>query len=155
MDRSRLASLLATVFDTSFGTVWRVSEAVWKESFRHMRYESTRTWHPGLSLNRQKSTTALYEYVPMLHGTSGGSGPVVVRGLTREKGPHYETSFGRILRPARVAMREIALPSKDRPEHLEIFPFEGRRVCENLYKPRLDRDEQERLRQWARARKLL
>ncbi len=155
----RVSQLLNACIDMSFGTVWRIREELWKETFllqgQAYDLESTRHWHPGLSL-RVAPLTSVHEYVPMLHGSSGDGGPVVVRGLTREKAHDYPTSFGKIVRPAKVTVKAAtSLASDAKTKQLEGRMSDRTLVSGNLYKPRLDEDELEDLRTWAENRNLL
>ena len=155
----RLERLLQLCLDVSFGTVWRVREDLWRETFRahRQRYDEdgTRCWHPALSL-REQPVTSLHEYVPMLFGATGEHGPVVVRGLSYERGPAHPTSFGRILRPAPLSVREITSPAPDAPaDRLTGRWFERSRVSRNAHKPKLDQGELDDLRAWAQRRGLV
>lgn len=155
----RLSRLLDTCIDMSFGTVWRVREEIWKQSFRQQgqRYdwESDRKWHPGVSL-RSTPLTNVHEYAPMLHGSSGDHGPVVVRGLTHDVDSDYATSFGRIVRPAKVAFKDATSAARAVcKEDLEGRLIDRTLVSANLDKPRLTATELEDLRGWAKNRNLL
>jgi hypothetical protein len=155
----RIERLLQICLDVSLGTVWRVREDLWRETFRAQgqRYDEhgTRCWHPGLSL-REQPVSSLHEYVPMLFGATGEHGPVVVRGLSRERGPAHATSFGRILRPAHLSVRAMTSPPSDAPADRLTGPwFDRSRVSRNAHKPKLDQNELENLRAWAQRRGLI
>ena len=159
VQRKRVSQLLNACIDMTFGTVWRIREELWKETFwlqgQAYDLDSTRHWHPGLSL-RITPLTSVHEYIPMLHGSSGDEGPVVVRGLTREKAHDHPTSFGKIVRPAKVtAKAATSLASDVRKEQLEGRMSDRTLVSANLDKPRLDAAELEDLRRWAENRNLL
>lgn len=155
----RVERMLAVCVDVSFGTVWRVREDLWRDSFRQsgQRYDErgTRRWHPGLSM-RNQPPVSLHEFVPMLFGTTGDRGPVVVRGLSRELGPTHPAEFGRILRPAPFALREFVSPAVDAPRN-QLFGhwFDRMRIERNSYKPKLDGTELASLQTWAKDRGLL
>jgi hypothetical protein len=111
----------------------------------------SREWHPGVSL-RAAPLTFVNEFIPMLHGSSGDHGPVVARGLSREKGPNYPTSFGGIVRPARVCFKDASAKMRA-PGKRDL---EGRMICRspvsaNLDKPRLSEAELADLRSWAHS----
>ncbi len=155
----RLHRLLETCIDVSFGTVWRVREELWRERFREEGQpydeEGTRQWHPGISM-WESPLASLFEFLPMLHGSTGDHGPVVVRGLTRECGPAHPTSFGRIVRPARISAKEITSTCPDAQKNrLTGWMIYRRRVTANLHKPKLDQSELAELRSWAKRRGLL
>jgi len=159
VQKKRVMQLLNTHIDMSLGTVWRIREELWKETFllqgQAYDLESTRHWHPGLSL-RVAPLKSVHEYVPMLHGSSGAEGPVVVKGLTREKGSDYPTSFGKIVRPAKVTVKAAtSLASDAKRGQLEGRMSDRVLVCVNLDKPRLDEGELDNLRTWAENRNLL
>jgi hypothetical protein len=157
VQKKRLSRLLSACLDMSLGTVWRVRESLWKDCFRQQgqRYDSDREWHPGVSL-RVMPLTCVNEFIPMLHGTSGYHGPVVARGLSLEKGADHPTSFGGIVRPAKVCFKDANAHTQD-PENVDL---EGRMidrlpVSANLDKPRLSEAELADLRRWAEAHSLL
>ena len=155
----RVEQLLRLCLDTTFGTVWRVREDLWRETFRtvRQRYDEhgTRGWHPSVSL-REFPPTSLNEFIPMLHGTTGTAGPVVVRGLTPELGTAHPTSFGQIVRPAPIALREMTSPAPDAsPDGLTGYWSDHKRVASNSHKPKLDSEELDCLRAWATRRGIL
>lgn len=156
IQNKRLSAMLATCLDTSIGTLWRVREDIWVNQLRNaIRYRAQRKWHPGLSL-RRRSAASVYEYIPMLHGSSGRRGPVVVKGITREKGPDYDCSFGRIVRPAAILGRELVDAADEPP--FEIAPHSRlryRRVVQNCDKPRISDHELQSLKAWAKRRHLI
>ena len=152
----RLSAALAACFDTRMGTLWRVREDLWASQLAaFVEYEAKRQWHPGLSL-RSQPVTSVHEYIPMLHGTTGNGGPVVVKGITRHRGPDHATSFGRIIRPAAIAARETVedhgTAPPDMPDHDLLTK---RRVVPNHDKPRLDPSEMQALLKWAQEKVLL
>jgi hypothetical protein len=159
VQEKRLSQLLNACIDMSLGSVWRVNEKKWMEVFRQQGqpydWDSERKWHPGVSL-RTAPLTSLHEYIPMLHGSSGDRGPVVVRGLTRDKAPDHPTSFGKIVRPAKVMVKDATSSANDGAnEHLVGYMLDRNMVSANLDKPRLNETELEELRAWAQNRNLL
>lgn len=151
----RVRRLLAIAVDVSLGTVWRVREDVWDDRIRSYDHESTRMWHPGVSL-RLKPLVNLQEAIPLLHGTSGEQGPVVARGLTEECGPNHATSFGHLIRPAQVGADHLVEPDPSAdPRETDGPWFRRKRVAANLHKPRFDPSERAELESWARERGLL
>lgn len=155
--KDRLSRLLKACFDMALGTVWRVRESLWKDSFRQQGqpYDSNREWHPGVSL-RTAPLTCVNEYIPMLHGSSGDAGPVVARGLSRERGTQHPTSFGRILRPANISLKDPHLKERvSGSEKLEGRLIDRSPVSANLDKPRFNEEELADLRRWANSRNLL
>ena len=147
--------------DVSFGTVWRVREDFWQGAFAvaGQRYDegSLRRWHPGVSLRApDEPVHSPYDYVPLLHGTTGESGPVVARGLTKEQGPAHPTSFGRIVAPALAAVNDITRPAPDADADRPAGYWQDYKVISaNLDKPRFDPAETAALRAWAVRRRLL
>jgi hypothetical protein len=139
------------------GTLWRIREDLWASLFSgRASYKAKRQWHPGLSL-RLTPVESILEYIPMLHGTSGDQGPVVVKGVTRHRGPDYVTSFGHIVRPAPVSAREIieehrGVPPPDIPDYDPLVRW---RAVPNSDKPKLDEPEMQALAQWAKEKHLL
>jgi hypothetical protein len=154
---ARMSQLLAKCLDVGFGTLWRVREDFWLENLPTYDKESDRRWHPAISL-RLKPLQTLYEMVPVLHGTSGSQGPVVVRGLTKEKGLAYQTSFGG-LAPIPAAGHEFVqknlAPGVDGSRLFMQPPLAGRRICGNVDKPRCHLPELRQLRKWAKAKGLM
>lgn len=159
VQKKRISELLKTCVDMSFGSVWCIQETVWIKTFlkEGQRYDenSKRKWHPGVSL-RTTPLTSVYEYIPMLHGSSGDHGPVIVRGLTPNVDADYATSFGRIVRPAKVAVTDAtsSAPTVCK-EHLVGRMIDRSMVSANLHKPRLNEAELEDLRLWAKNRNLI
>jgi hypothetical protein len=155
---ARLAAALARCLDVSIGTVWRIREDAWRDYLAHYDGEK-RDWHPGLSV-RAEPVSSLYEMIPLLFGSSSWTGPVPVRGLTRERGPRSLTWFGRRVQPAYFPVPEFADPrpsprSRAHPGELVGRDLDRYRVAVNHDKPRLDPDELEDLKRWARSRRLL
>ena len=155
--KDRLSRLLKACLDIALGTVWRVRESLWKDSFRQQGqpYDSDRDWHPGVSL-RTVPLTCVNEYIPMLYGSSGDEGPVVARGLSCERGAQHPTSFGKIVRPAKVSLKDAHTKGRDTGSgKLEGRLIDRSPVSANLDKPRLSEEELADLRQWATSRNLL
>lgn len=151
----RLEALLAVCLDAGFGTLWQVREDVWIRMLPRYDSRSTRGWHPGVSL-RTTPPRSLHEIVPMLHGTSGDEGPVVARGLTCELGPNYPTSFGRLVFPAKITVRDMTTTDKNSPvERPNGEWYLPRPVSQNVWKLRLDPSELKQLSGWAKSRNLL
>ncbi len=159
VQKKRLAQLLNACIDMLFGSVWRIRETVWINAFltQGQRYDvnSKREWHPGVSL-RTAPLTSVHEYIPMLHGSSGDHGPVVVRGLSRERGDEHETSFGKIVRPAKLTVKDAtATTRRIGRNNLEGRLIDTTLISANLDKPRLNESELEDLRAWAKNRNLI
>jgi hypothetical protein len=159
VQQKRLSQLLNACIDLSFGSVWRIREGMWIKTFlqQGQRYDknSKRKWHPGVSL-RTAPVASVHEYLPMLHGSSGDHGPVVVRGLTREHGDEHETSFGKIVRPAKLTVKDAtAATRRVAKKDLEGRLIDKTLISANLDKPRLDEAELEALRKWASNQNLL
>ncbi len=159
VQNKRISQLLKACIDMLFGSVWRIREGIWKEKFlqQGQRYDwnSNRQWHPGVSL-RTAPLTSLHEYVPMLHGSSGDHGPVVVRGLSQELADDHATSFGTIVRPARISVKDATSPSRIRSkEQLQGRLIDRSIISANMHKMRLDEAELESLRSWAKNRNLI
>lgn len=158
---ARWQRLFRAAVDVSFGTVWRVREEFWQGAFSVAGYlydeNSRRLWHPGVSLRSPaEPVRSPYDYVPLLHGTTGDGGPVVARGLTREQGPAHPTSFGRIVAPALAAIDDITRPAPDAdPDRPARYWQDYKIVSANLDKPRFSPAESAALRTWAVRRRLL
>ena len=153
--KARMSQLLARCFDAGLGTIWQVREDYWLEHLP--RYRSDRDWHPAVSL-RAQPVQSLYELIPVLHGTSGDQGPVVMRGLTNEFPSEYPTSFGH-LAPIPCAasefVRKSLVPDVDPDDLPKMNPLAGRRICRNMHKPRCAPAEEKTLRKWAVGKGLL
>jgi hypothetical protein len=78
-----------------FCALYRIPEPLWKTSLPHYDRANTRAMHPGASLSGPRFTL---DAIPMLHGSSGNRGPVVIKGLFATD-PDHKTSFGRLLAP--------------------------------------------------------
>lgn len=148
--------MLGRLLDVTFGTVWWVREDLWQERVAAYDQHSERACHPGVSL-RVKPATGMADAVPMLHGTTGAAGPVVVHGLTAEYAACGEvTSFGRLVAPAWLRVSEFVTAAPDAaPEVLEGPWFVRRRVIPNWYKLQLTPPEPFRLWEWAESRDLI
>ena len=145
--------------DVSAGSLWRVREDVWKDNLRVSNYTSDRKWHPGLSILAEKNKqNDNEETVPVLFGTSGKRGMILVRGISNDKkyGKTHTCVFGKIIAP-------IALSKKKLWEqeikyglfhgHLNDDPwFEEFEVIPNREKPRLDSGEQEQLEKFLKEK---
>ena len=147
--------------DVSFGTVWRVREEFWQTAFSAVGHlydeKSRRRWHPGVSLRAvDRPVHSLYDYVPLLHGTSSSGGPVVAYGLTKKQGPAHSTSFGQILAPALAAIDELVRPAPDADPDCSTGHWQDYKIISaNLDKPRLAPAETTALRAWAERRRLV
>jgi len=120
-----------------FGTVWWVDEMLWKERIKTYDPHSTKSGHPGVSI-REDRPSITGELIPMLHGTSGSQGPVVVRGLFASYPVDYPTSVGKPIAP---------IPGME-------FDGSARRVRVNRNKPHLEPEEEEALKNWAQKKGL-
>ena len=67
-DANRWQAAIATCVDCSFGTLFKVDEAVWIGALGDIYVSSDRKNHPGCSLRKHNATLGP---VPLLHGTSG------------------------------------------------------------------------------------
>lgn len=137
--RARWTAVMTHIQPPTLGSLWWVEESLWKDRIRRYDQKSTRHGHPGLSAMRYPITD-LFSQVPLFHGTSGRSGPVVASGLDPDKPADYSTAFGRLV--ATVAVNEWT-------------PLGGEpRVCANLHKTRLDQTEQADFDAFLKRRKL-
>ncbi len=146
--------LALTLYDFTRGTIWKVREAIWKETLgKKYDQKSTKVFHFGLSI-RKKQPQSLHEMVPILHGTSGESGKVVARGLSRKGGDLYATSFRHIgpssFRTGTVFQGDKILPA----EKPEGYWYEHNPVVKNHWKPNLNEEEQGQLISFLKRRKL-
>ena len=90
--------------DVSMGTLWRVKESVWKDQLPSFYVAKEKTkMHPGVSIMQAKSASSEIT-VPLLHGTSGKKGPVVVKGISNEQkyDENHKCYFGKIIYPALI-----------------------------------------------------
>jgi hypothetical protein len=142
----RLQALLNACLDVSFGTLWWIREDLWKERNPAYDQESEKIAHPGVSI-RSSPPAGLYEFVPVLHGTSR-SGPVAVLGLSRRQ-PLRPTYFGRLSFPAEIPILEFVRPAKDTDPEALVGPWYRRsRTSPNLDKLRVTPDEAAALEAW-------
>ena len=153
-DPSPLQRFALSLLDFTAGTLWRVREDVWKDKLgEDYDQESTRTWHPGLSI-RKKQPQGFYEMIPMLHGTSANTGEVIVKGLTPDKGDYHTTSFGH-LAPASVRSGMVFTADKVMPgEKPEGRWHDHNPITKNHWKPRLNEWEHNQLIEFLRRRRL-
>lgn len=124
---------LDALFDYSRGTLWWVSNKIWNENVSGFVWKKKSRHHPGLSVARRRAE-GLYSTIPMLIGTSRrpfGCQSLQVRNLNPEGSAHRNA-------PGYFSML--------RPCHLLFGDF-GRAggIEQNLAKPRLERDEMQKL----------
>jgi hypothetical protein len=150
--RRKMATLLQTCMDVSFGSLWWIRENIWVEKVPHYRYNSSRICHPGLSL-RQEPLQGMGDVVPLLHGSSGPSGPLVVYGLSWSKGPEHPTSFGRLLAPVPLEVFAHRAPNADPGEVSGPWHQRGC-ATRNRHKPSLEAGEKAILAEWMEAKGL-
>jgi hypothetical protein len=152
-ESSLLRQITFRLCNPVFGSVWRIREDLWQETLPNYDPSSRRLWHPGVSLLNPIANTIELDWTPMLYGSTGQSGPVLVRGLTEEKGPNHPTSFGIIATPAPIGMAEFGSRAPDSdPGTLTAYLLERKRILYNWHKPRLAASELEELEQWAKTR---
>ena len=143
--------------DFGKGTLWRVREDVWINNLRKYDKESSRKWHPGLSVANNKSNLDNEATIPVLHGRSGKSGPVVVTGITSEE-PYSEDHkcvFGKILQPVlfkRGKMEELDRAGEVFNQDLGNRWYESFEVIHNRYKPRINADENNQLQSFLKRK---
>ena len=136
--------------DVSMGTLWRVKESVWKDQLPSFYVAKEKTkMHPGLSIMQAKSASSEIT-VPLLHGTSGKKGPVVVKGISNEQkyDENHKCSFGQIICPALIPKKKM----EEFDRSTTVFdPGLGPNwdaefdVIPNRHKPRVSIDEKEKL----------
>ena len=147
-DLPSLESLLST--DLGMGTLWRVKEEIWKQKLEIRNYASDRKWHPGLSIFKQRDLggerRTVEETVPILYGSSGKKGPVVVKGISND-GKYddgHTCVFGKIIAP--ILLGESKLEEKDRKDgpfgtELDDLWYKEFDVVPNRQKPRVNDEE--------------
>ena len=147
-----LTSPLDQLFKPDFGpgTLWRVREDVWINSLSKYDKESSRKWHPGLSVANNKSNLDNEATIPVLHGRSGTSGPVVVTGISNEEpySEDHQSVFGKILHPVllkREKMEELDSSGEVLNQDLGSRWYDTYEVVPNRYKPRINADENNQL----------
>ena len=97
--------------DVSAGTLWRVRDDVWEKNLEVANYYAKRKWHPGLSIlfknNEQDGTKD--DTVPVLFGTSGKSGKILVKGISNEEkyDKNHTCVFGKILAPITISKNKL------------------------------------------------
>ena len=136
--------------DFSTGTLWRVREDVWINSLSKYDKGSSRKWHPGLSVANNKSNLDNEATIPVLHGRSGTSGPVVVTGISNEEpySEDHQSVFGKILHPVplkREKMEELDSSGEVLNQDLGSRWYDTYEVVPNRYKPRINADENNQL----------
>lgn len=125
-----------------YGTLWWCEENTVREHFAGWRVND-RACHPVLSIYKAGPPAAEDGDIPMLVGSSGQNGPVLVRGLSKERGPDYPTVFGRIIAPGHFRHGDF-YPDID----TEVvggkheFNIRPAAVWLNEHKPRVDASEQ-------------
>jgi hypothetical protein len=138
--------------------LWRVREDVWEKKLKKS-YVPKNKWHPGLSILKE----GISEYettVPILHGTSGTKGPIIVSGITSpEESVKYKKKhkcvFGKIVAPAHLEkkiMNKLDKSSNILSPKLGPRWYEEYSVIPNRYKPRLDSKEQEQLEKFLKEK---
>lgn len=147
----RWECLLTTCFDLGKGTLWQVREDIWQAHLRLKHYRSNRVWHPGLSLMERKLENSR-EYIPMLHGTTDTRGPVVVKGITTDKGEDHTTSFGRTIRPTALPVVALIPGGPVKEEIPRTNPLRKCGIHQNIHKPRITDDELQHLNAWLGTR---
>ena len=134
MDSSeRRFSALDFLLDYSKGTLWWVHNRLWNEKIPDFVWKKRSKHHPGLSISRKK-VNGLYSTVPMLMGTSrrsSGQKVLSVRHMSPEGSKHHDKpSYFSTLRPCPLRFDDFG-----RVDGIE----------QNGTKPRLERDEMQRL----------
>ena len=147
-----LTSPLDQLFKPDFGagTLWRVREDVWINSLSKYDKESSRKWHPGLSVANNTSNLDNEATIPVLHGRSGKSGPIVVTGISNEEpySEDHQSVFGKILHPVplkREKMEELDSSGEVLNQDLGSRWYDTYEVVPNRYKPRINTDENNQL----------
>ena len=138
-DLPSLESLFAP--DVRMGTLWRVREDQWEDQLPDF-YVPKNKWHPGLSIMRAKSGGS-EATVPLLHGTSGKKGPVVVKGISNEQkyDEDHTCVFGKIIAPIHLGESKLKEKAeRDGPfsTQIEDLWYKEFEVVPNRNKPRLN-----------------
>ncbi len=130
-----------------WGGLWWCREQLVRQKFSSWLVND-RIGHPVLSLRRQP-LQSVCDIVPMLVGTSGGQGPVIVRELTAEEDKERQTSFGMIIEPGWFSMDEFLHYEKTPEPVLTGQWFEVKKMWPNFHKPQLTKDEDIQARAFA------
>ena len=147
----RLLAMFNSFYNYSVGTLWKVREDLWKEKLSK-DYNSSRKWHPALSVRNGKITTT-YDRIPILFGTSKGKHKrhVVVKGVTREGGKNKLTFFGKFIVPMYMA---DFTGQNSQPRNLTGWELDSRPIVKNCDKPKLTDDEFNQLKNWMKKKGL-
>lgn len=107
-----------------FGSLWWCRESKMKERFSKWK-DNDRTCHPVISIYKAQRKHFDLSPIPMLSGSSGMNGPVLIRGLSKERGENHPTVFGIIIKPG-------SFPRKDFFATLQSEIKNGRKVFANI-----------------------
>ena len=135
------------LIDYTIGTLWQIKEELWKTRVHsNEHYDSNRTWHPGLSIQKNRVVES-YELIPILHGTSKGSHKtsVVVKGITKYGGSNKQTYFGRIFAPMQIA--DFTGENDIKTDKLVGYKS-IKTISVNSHKPKINDKEMQQLENW-------
>lgn len=117
------------------GTIWWCREKVIRDRFSNTWNNSDSDAHPMLSLREQMLATE-YDVIPMLVGSTGYRGPIVVRDIT----PNHSTVFGTIVEPGHFSMADTQ-GQKNCKTKCEGYVCDVKNLWENDFKPKVDANE--------------
>jgi hypothetical protein len=142
--------------DVSFGTLWWVREALWRQGHGagYGVAAQKRFAHPGVSiLPYSPDAVSGIGMVPLLQGTSKKRPQSVeVKGLS--KNCQDTTYFGRVLRPVRFAYSVFTNPCHEDSSFSQTSPLRFHAITRNHPKDRVDATEEAALREFVREKGL-
>lgn len=125
-----------------YGTLWWCEENTVRDRFAGWRVND-RACHPVISIHKTSPVLADDGDIPMLVGSSGHNGPVLVRGLSPDRGPDHPTVFGRIVAPGHFRHEDF-YPEIGTlvAEGKRVFTVQPAAVWPNSHKPHVNATEQ-------------
>lgn len=121
------------------GSIWWCREKLIRDRFSSAWHNSDSDAHPMLSLKEQILATE-YDVIPMLVGTTGYRGPIVVRDIT----PSHSTVFGTIIEPGFFSISDTQT-RKDLMKRGEGYAGDVTNLWLNEYKPKVNAHEMTQL----------
>lgn len=121
------------------GSIWWCREQLIRNRFLSTWNHSDSDAHPMLSLKEQILATE-YDVIPMLVGTTGYRGPIVVRDIT----PNHSTVFGTIVEPGLFSIPDTQT-QKNLKTKGEGYAGDVKNLWKNDYKPKVDATEMTRV----------
>ncbi len=147
MEQERKLQFFNGLVSYLWGSLWWCREDFVMQQYSGW-HENDRAAHPVVSLRRTPFKNPA-EVVPMLVGTSGAAGPVIVKGLTLDLGEEHLTSFGTIIEPGWFTMADFT-KYENCAKNVQHGPWtKVKMMWPNLHKPKLDKSEDIQARAFA------